>query len=73
MLWQVHEHHIAKSDFPQFPDVAGQSPPKSDHAHNPSLQSVSSAITDMSQESADSNFSASQYNPEAIVPKKSKA
>ena len=20
MLWQVHEHHIAKSDFPQFPD-----------------------------------------------------
>ena len=22
MLWQVHECHIAKSDFPQFPDVA---------------------------------------------------
>ena len=21
MLWQVHEHHIAKSDFPRFPDV----------------------------------------------------
>ena len=21
MLWQVHEHHIAKSDFPQFPDA----------------------------------------------------
>jgi hypothetical protein len=20
MLWQVHERHIAKSDFPQFPD-----------------------------------------------------
>ena len=20
MLWQVHEPHIAKSDFPQFPD-----------------------------------------------------
>ena len=23
MLWQVHECHIAKSDFPQFPDVVG--------------------------------------------------
>ena len=21
MLWQVHECHIAKSDFPQFPDA----------------------------------------------------
>ena len=25
MLWQVHEPHIAKSDFPQFPDEAALS------------------------------------------------
>ena len=24
MLWQVHECHIAKSDFPQFPDAPNQ-------------------------------------------------
>lgn len=43
-------------------------PPKSGHVHTPSLQSVSSAITNISHESADSNVREDEVDPDTVVP-----
>jgi hypothetical protein len=58
IMWSQHLEKEAKPQWPLEVTVA-----KSGHAHNPSLQSVSSAITNASQDSAESNVDDLVYVP----------